>query len=196
MKLRSLMIAGLIGLTGFGAINAQDEGSAEGEALRKALPRSPESLMQRANDTAAIAEIVRELGGTNTEVVIEFIDQLYTLRDKYYEVMQMEVKLQQSSSGGTDQKELMKAYVRLLSEEKDAAKKVIDTVIRDLEASESRMLQVMAKVFRIGDRHMKTTISNVRVEIKKAITYRLHNSQGQERAFYMDALRFLDQYIQ
>ncbi|MBW7874447.1 MAG: hypothetical protein H3C47_00495 [Candidatus Cloacimonetes bacterium] len=196
MKLSKLVLTGVLGVAFMGSPMANEVQDLE--EGRKTYPRSPESMMNstRAGDMAAIADIVRELGQADTQVVMGFIDQLYGLRDKYTEVMQMEVKLQQSASSGADQKELMKTYVRLLQEEKDLARAVIETVKRDLEATESRLLQVLAKIYRIGDRSMKTTISNVRVEIKKNVTYQLHNSQGKERAFYMDALRFLDQYFQ
>ncbi len=192
MKIQGILLAALLGVGTTGIVHADETVPVDG---RKGLPRAAESSLSRGAEMAAIRDIVQELGAEDSQAVLGFIDELYALKDKYVQVMEMEVKLQQSSNSNEDQKVLMKQYIHLLQEEKDAARNVIQTIQRDVEALESRMLQVMAKIHRIGDRAMKTTIANICKESRKNIMYLLQNSHGRERAFYTDALRFLDQYF-
>ena len=162
---------------------------------KKTPPKAPISATGDGVNAAVLADIVRELSSEDTELVVDFINKLYDLKAKYKEVLQKEVELRQSGASDDAQKELMKAYITLLHEEKAQAKEVINTITRDLEAHESRLLQVTAKIFRVGDTYMKRTITNLRVEVKKFVRYQLINNRGQERAFFMDVMRFLDQYF-
>lgn len=159
---------------------------------RRVAPASPITSVD--DRLSVIREMVYELSSENVDAVTAFINDLYGLKDKYMGVLLMERELRQSHISDQKQKELMQAYMKLLNEEKLAAKTVIDTMVRDLDAHESRLLQVLAKIYRIGDVHMRTTIQNVRNELRKYIRFQLQNvTNGRE--FYIDAMRFIDQYL-
>jgi len=159
---------------------------------RRVTPGAP---VASADDRlTVIREMVYELSSENVDVVTAYINDLYELKGKYVQVLQLERELRQSHISDDKQKELMKVYMGALNSEKEYAKKVIDTMTRDLDAHESRLLQVMAKIYRIGDVHMRTTIQNVRNELRKYIRFQLHNV-GSGREFYVDAMRFIDQYL-
>jgi hypothetical protein len=159
---------------------------------RRVAPGAP---VASADDRiSVIREMVYEMSSENVDAVTDYINELYGLKDLYVQVLQKERELRQSHISNDQQKELMKEYMQLLNKEKLAAKVVIDNMTRDLDAHESRLLQVMAKIYRIGDVHMRTTIQNVRNELRKYIRYQLHNA-GTGREFYVDAMRFIDQYL-
>ena len=192
MKLRGIILASLLAV----GLNSTVSASEENPFGRKSPPRAPEvNQASQGVDTALLAEIVQELGSEDTTFVIEYIEKVYNLRSKYKDVLSKEVELRQSKTSDGSQAELMKQYVQLLQEEKDLAREIINTVTSDLEAHESRLLQVTAKIHRVGDNYMKQTISNVTGEIKKFVRYRLINTRDTERAFYMDVMRFLDHYF-
>ena len=192
MKLRGIILASLLAV----GLNSTVSASEENPFGRKSPPRAPEvGQASQGVDTALLAEIVQELGSEDTTFVIEYIEKVYNLRSKYKDVLSKEVELRQSKTSDGSQAELMKQYVQLLQEEKDLAREIINTVTSDLEAHESRLLQVTAKIHRVGDNYMKQTISNVTGEIKKFVRYRLINTRDTERAFYMDVMRFLDHYF-
>ncbi len=192
MKLRGIILASLLAV----GLNSTVSASEENPFGRKSPPRAPEvSQASQGVDTALLAEIVQELGSEDTTFVIEYIEKVYNLRSKYKDVLSKEVELRQSKTSDGSQAELMKQYVQLLQEEKDLAREIINTVTSDLEAHESRLLQVTAKIHRVGDNYMKQTISNITGEVKKFVRYRLINTRDTERAFYMDVMRFLDHYF-
>jgi len=193
MKMRGIILAGILTLS----INSTSSAAEENPFGRKSPPRAP-VLMEAGGDnvdTALLAEIVHELGSEDTTFVVNYIEKVYALRSKYKEVLSKEVELKQSKTSDETQAELMKQYVKLLQEEKDLARDIINTVTGDLEAHESRLLQVTAKIYRVGDTYMKKTVANLTGEIKKFVRYRLINTRDKERAFYMDVMRFLDHYF-
>ncbi|MBT3786579.1 hypothetical protein HOF92_16510 [bacterium] len=188
----TILVAGLI------PVHAQDQEEIFG---KKTPPRAPHASVDDAllgevsSHAAVLADIVAELNGEDTELVVDFINKLYDLRTAFKGVLEKEVELRQSRVSDDAQKALVTQYIQLLHEEKEKAKAIINLVNRDLEAHESRLLQVMAKIHRVGDRLMKRTITNVHTEIKKFVRFELSNAQGSERGFFQDALRFLDQYF-
>ena len=201
MKLRGLFIASLMVMS-MGTVHALD-GDADLFGKRTP-PKAPSSMevaetgiqtMDSVIDASVLAEIASEMSEEDADAVLALIDQIYQLREDYVSVLKKEIELKSSKDSNAAQKDLMKAYIKALNTEKSHAKALIETVKKDLEAHESRMLQVMAKIFRIGDKNMKTTINNVRLELKKFVRFSLMNNQSGDRAFFMDAMRFLDQYF-
>ena len=193
MKLRGIILVSMLTL----GISGTSSANEENPFGRKSPPRAP-MLMDAGGDnvdTTLLAEIVHELGSEDTTFVVNYIEKVYGLRSKYKEVLSKEVELRQSKTSDETQAELMKQYVKLLQEEKDLARDIINTVTGDLEAHESRLLQVTAKIHRVGDTYMKQTISNLTGEIKKFVRYKLINTRDKERAFFMDVMRFLDHYF-
>jgi len=192
MNLKKALFLGVLA-AGITTSQASDESELIG---KRTPPKAPVTAPTGDGVSAnVLADIIREMQGEDTEFVIEYVNKLYSLKAKYKEVLAKEVELRQSKESDDAQKELVTAYLTLLNEEKALAKEAIDTVNRDLEAQESRLLQVTAKIFRIGDTYMKRTIMNLRMEVKKSVRYKLMNSQGNERAFYVDVMRFLDHYF-
>ncbi|PCJ21156.1 MAG: hypothetical protein COB02_00800 [Candidatus Cloacimonadota bacterium] len=193
MKLRGLFIAGLLVMSMGTSYAIEVDSDFIG---KRTPPKAPSSIstMDSGIDASVLAEIASELTEEDADAVLGLIDQIYLLRKDYVAVLEKEIELKKSKDSDAQQA-LMKEYIKALNKEKKDAKALIETVKKDLEAHESRMLQVMAKIFRIGDKSMKTTINNVRVELKKFVRYSLMNNQGEDRAFYMDAMRFLDQYF-
>lgn len=193
MKVRGIILAGLLAV----GLNSSNGANEENPLGRKSPPRAPQVLEVGGDavDTSLLAEIVHELGSEDTSFVVNFIEKVYGLRGKYKEVLTKEVELRQSKTSDDTQAELMKQYVKLLQEEKDLAREIITTITSDLEAHESRLLQVTAKIHRVGDTYMRQTISNLTGEVKKFVRYRLINTRDKERAFFMDVMRFLDHYF-
>jgi len=162
---------------------------------KKTPPKAPMATLTEGTGAAVFAEVVQALNAEDTDLVVDFINKLYDLRSKYQSVLEKEVELRQSRQSNEDQKAMMQAYINLLNEEKSQAKAIINLLSRDLEAHESRLLQVMAKVHRVGDRLMKSTIINITNEMRRFVRFQLMNSQGQQRRFFVDAMKFLDQYF-
>ena len=162
---------------------------------KKTPPKAPMATFAEGTGAAVFAEVVEALNAEDTDLVVDFINKLYDLRSKYKSVLEKEVELRQSGESNADQQAMMQAYVTLLSEEKDQAKAVINLLSRDLEAHESRLLQVMAKVHRVGDRLMKRAIVNLTNELRRFVRFQLMNSQNSQRRFFVDAMKFLDQYF-
>lgn len=194
MKLRGLFIAGLMAMS----MGTSYANGGDADLIGKRTPpKAPSSIttMDSGIDASVLAEIASEMSAEDATAVMGLIDQIYKLKADYVAVLAKEVELKSSKSSDGTQQALMKEYITALNTEKATAKALIETIKKDLEAHESRMLQVTAKIFRIGDKQMKTTINNIRVELKKYVRYSLMNNQGGDRAFFMDAMRFLDQYF-
>jgi flagellar motor component MotA len=191
MKIRALLLTALISLSA--NVLSADEGSVVGKRIPPAAPEASQAFAP-GSKVAVLKAIVSELRSIDVSTVTSFVDQLYTLKDLYLSAMQTERELRQTHISDEKQKELMKRYIQLLNDEKEQAKVVIDSLTRDLDAKESRLLQVMAKIFRIGDQSMKTTVLNVRQEVRKYLRFKMQNA-GMDRPFYVDAMRFLDQYF-
>jgi len=196
MKFRIWLLSTIL-VAGMMPLQAQEQEEIFG---KKAPPRAPghsvqESIGHDASHTAVLADIVQGLNGEDTELVVDFINKLYELRTTFKTVLEKEVELRQSRVSDDAQKELVTQYIQMLHEEKEKAKELIKIVSRDLDAHESRLLQVMAKIHRVGDRLMKRTITNLRTEVRKFVRFQLSNTQGADRGFFQDAMRFLDQYF-
>lgn len=196
MKLRTWLITGIL-VAGIIPLQAEDQDEIFG---KKAPPRASETsvdvmMQDESSHAAVLAEIVSELNGEDTELVMDFINKLYDLRSTFQTVLEKEVELRQSRVSDEAQKALVTAYIQLLHDEKAKAKELIKLINRDLDAHESRLLQVTAKIYRVGDRLMKRTIQNLRTEVRKFVQFQLSNTQGADRGFFQDAIRFLDQYF-
>lgn len=196
MKLRTWLISTIL-VAGLMPLQAQDQEEIFG---KKAPPRAPEASVDAmiqgdASHATLLADIVSELNSEDTELVVDFINKLYDLRSTFQTVLEKEVELRQSRVSDEAQKALVTEYIQILHQEKEKAKELIKVVNRDLDAHESRLLQVMAKIYRVGDRLMKRTVQNLRTEVRKFVRFQLSNTQGADRGFFQDAMRFLDQYF-
>ena len=191
MKVKNLILAGLM-VAGIGtSLEAVEQEQLFG---KKSPPRAAISSPEGIN-VAVLADIVKDLKGEDVDKTVDFINKLYELNGLFNKVVKKELELKQSHTSNEAQQALMVEYIKLLNDEKVAAKALIEVITADLEAHESRLLQVMAKIYRIGDRTMKQTTLNIKSEVKKFVRYRLMNAQGTDRQFYSDAMRFLDQYF-
>jgi hypothetical protein len=184
MSWKTVILAGLLAT---GAGYAQDN-----DLVGKRVPGA--AVSSENSKVAVLRAIASEIQAKDVEVVTDFIDKIYSLKDLYVQVLIKEQELRQSHVSDEAQKQLMQEYVRLLNDEKESAKKIIDVIVKDLQAHESRLLQVMAKVYRIGDYQMKTTIKNVQREVSKFVRGQLHFNSG-DRMFYINCMRFLEQYF-
>lgn len=184
MSWKKVILAGLLA-TGIGY--AQDS-----DLVGKRTPQA--AVSSQDGKIAVLRAIASELQAKDVEVVTDFIDKIYALKELYVQVLIKEQELRQSQVSDEAQKALMQEYIRLLNKEKESAREIINITVKDLKAHESRLLQVMAKINRIGDMQMKVTIKNVQREVSKFVRGQLHYSAG-DRMFYVNCMRFLEQYF-